>query len=179
MGCVASLLLVPLMAGTPSVPTSSPGDAGMSTTLKSKAAALVAWSKEAPLYGKLTYVGPREKPTQSVIFHAGASSPEGLFQPFQSPGVSYLNDTLVKPRRFSITAEEQARILATLSSSGFDQDSERATWSLVLVQVDGEQHRGVEWLMDRATCKKIVQLIGGSLSDENSAGKDSLPRMAP
>jgi hypothetical protein len=135
------------------------------------------WSGTAPLYGKLTYVGEQSKPTPSVIFHSGATPPEGLFLPFESPSVSYLNDSVVQPRVFGISQEEQVRVLRALASSSLAQAGTSASWALVLVQVEGEQRRRAEWLMDRAICKQIVRLIAGALSDGNSQGKQSLSRM--
>jgi len=149
----------------------------MNTPPKDKTTALETWSQDASLYGKLTYIGPQEKPTRTTIFHAGDAAPEGLFQQFQSPHVDYTNDRIVSPMSFAISHQEQVRILTGLASLSLGKNSPEAAWALVMVQVDGSKFRGDEWLLDHESCKLVVQVLSRSLEEGNKAGKLALSRI--
>jgi hypothetical protein len=133
---------------------------------------LRSWSADLPLHGKLTYLGDQEKPVPSVFFHLGVTTAGyETFIPHQSKGVRYSNDTLGNARHFAISKQEQAAILANLATITPGDPPPTPRWALVVVQIAPSGPRAIEWLLNDARARQVVNAITRALAPENEAGR--------
>ena len=134
-----------------------------------------AWSRNAPIQAKLTYMGPQEKPVASLVLYEGEAPPdEALFRRHQSAGVDYSNDEAGNLRRARISPEERGAILDGLARAVPDTTVTPHRWAFVLVQTDLTGERALEWLLADAECRKVVDALAGALAADNAAARAAL-----
>ena len=138
-----------------------------------------SWPNQFSLYGKLTYVGPQEKPTPSLVFHEHDAVYDYLiFEDHQQSGSDYGNDLVGNAQTLLISADEKTAILRQLGGLGSPAPTDNPTWAFVLVQPRGvDETASVEWLVDDNFCKRIIAAIRGGLAKNNEAGQAILSRI--
>ena len=104
---------------------------------------LGSWTPGLPLFGKLTYIGPQEKPTPTVIFHPpNPAAGYELFQRHQSDKVKYTNDLTGNEQVIDLTAEEQTAVLKNLAAVDFNDRVSVAEMVVPRRAIDGQGRSG-------------------------------------
>jgi hypothetical protein len=123
--------------------------------------------------GKLTYLGPQEKPIPTVLFSTvGYAPPLDRFALFQGGRKRYQNDDPGNIRRFSVTPREFHSILAAVRDLVKAPTGGRPDFvSLVLLEKDDQ---GGEFQITRADGPAFYRAVQGALDRENELGRNLL-----
>ncbi|MCY2992008.1 MAG: hypothetical protein NTY19_29630 [Planctomycetota bacterium] len=129
--------------------------------------------------GKITYLGPQDKPIATVVFSSdGSSLPLERFKEIHGSGDCYINDELPYTRLFRVKAAELKRMLSAVKPILLNLDaaakSEFVSFSLIY-EVKGK-FRGQEFRLPHASGRRFYEAIIGSLDADDKEGRTILQK---